>query len=215
MKKNSIGQRLKRFRENRHLSQLKLAELVGWGSQSRIGNYESGSRKISVDDAILLADALGVTPSELLFGEHANVIPVIDNRMEKYFPIISWVSAGSWNEAVEPYSLKDLEKSMSTSNVSENSFWLKVVGNSMTSPVGLSVPEGMLILVDPNKEPANGKLVVAKLENENEATFKKLVIDSGKKYLTPLNPNWPVQHIEINGNCRIVGVVVEAKWDNL
>lgn len=42
----------------------------------------------------------------------------------------------------------------------------------MTAPAGLSIPEGMIILVDPEVEPRNGKLVVAKLEGENEATFK-------------------------------------------
>lgn len=52
---------------------------------------------------------------------------------------------------------------------------------------GLSIPgEGMIILVDPEVEPRNGKLVVAKLEGENEATFKKLVIDAGRKFLKPL-----------------------------
>nr|MBF4396130.1 LexA family transcriptional repressor [Vibrio anguillarum] len=55
----------------------------------------------------------------------------------------------------------------------------------------------------------NGNLVVAKLDNVNEATFKKLVVDSGQKYLKPLNPNYPL--LPINGNCKIIGVVVDAK----
>jgi len=78
----------------------------------------------------------------------------------------------------------------------------------MTSPVGMSIPEGMYVLVDTGKEPINGSLVVAKLTDANEATFKKLVIDAGKTYLKPLNPQYPL--IPINGNCRIIGVVVQA-----
>jgi SOS-response transcriptional repressor LexA len=46
------------------------------------------------------------------------------------------------------------------------------------------------------------------LTDANEATFKKLVIDAGKTYLKPLNPQYPL--IPINGNCRIIGVVVQA-----
>ncbi|MBF4248855.1 LexA family transcriptional repressor, partial [Vibrio anguillarum] len=38
---------------------------------------------------------------------------------------------------------------------------------------------------------------------------KKLVVDSGQKYLKPLNPNYPL--LPINGNCKIIGVVVDAK----
>ena len=83
----------------------------------------------------------------------------------------------------------------------------------MTAPAGLSIPEGMVILVDPEVEATNGKLVVAKLESDNEATFKKYVVDAGRKFLKALNPHWPMT--EINGNCKIIGVVVDAKIANL
>jgi SOS-response transcriptional repressor LexA len=61
-------------------------------------------------------------------------------------------------------------------------------GDSMAL-AGLSIPEGMVILVDPEVEPRNGKLVVAKLEQDNEATFKKFVIDSGRRFLNLLIRN--------------------------
>jgi hypothetical protein len=40
--------------------------LCGW-AQSRIGNYESASRAIGIDDAIALAK-LRIPPAELVFG---------------------------------------------------------------------------------------------------------------------------------------------------
>lgn len=129
-------------------------------------------------------------------------------------PLISWVSAGDWAEAIEPYHRKSIDKWYDTTvDCSENAFWLDVKGDSMTSPVGLSIPEGMIILVDPEVEARSGKLVVAKLENENEATFKKYIEDAGRKFLKPLNPQYPMT--EVNGNCRIIGVVVDAKIMNL
>ncbi|MCW2485748.1 LexA family transcriptional regulator [Candidatus Symbiopectobacterium sp. NZEC127] len=211
---NEIGNRLKRFREIAGMSQSALAERCGWASQSRVGNYESGSRKVSADDAIILSKALGVSPSVLLFGEHGNVSYAGLNEPKGNYPVISWVSAGAWSEAIEPYHRKSIDRWYETTvDCSESSFWLDVKGDSMTSPVGLSIPEGMVILVDPEVEPINGKLVVAKLESENEATFKKYVIDAGNKYLKPLNPQYSM--IPINGNCRIIGVVVDAKIANL
>lgn len=130
------------------------------------------------------------------------------------YPVISWVSAGDWAEAIEPYHRKSIDRWFETTVVcSDSSFWLDVKGDSMTSPVGLSIPEGMVILVDPEVEVRSGKLVVAKLETENEATFKKYVEDSGRKFLKPLNPQYPMT--EINGNCRIIGVVIDAKITNL
>lgn len=130
------------------------------------------------------------------------------------YPVLSWVSAGNWAEAIEPYHRKSIDRWYETTvDCSDDSFWLDVKGDSMTAPAGLSVPEGMVILIDPEVEAINGKLVVAKIENENEATFKKLVIDAGNKYLKPLNPQYSM--IPINGNCRIIGVVVDAKIANL
>lgn len=55
----------------------------------------------------------------------------------------------------------------------------------MTAPAGESIPEGMLILVDTGLEPRPGDLVVAKLADSNEATFKQFVSDAGQKYLKP------------------------------
>nr|WP_241175042.1 MULTISPECIES: S24 family peptidase [Kosakonia] len=136
------------------------------------------------------------------------------NEPQGAYPVISWVSAGQWMEAVEPYHRRGIDRWYETTvECSEDSFWLDVKGDSMTSPVGLSIPEGMAILVDPAVEPRSGKLVVAKLDSENEATFKKLVVDAGRKFLKPLNPQYPMT--EIDGNCRIIGVVVDAKITNL
>ncbi|NHB89571.1 MULTISPECIES: helix-turn-helix domain-containing protein [Photorhabdus] len=66
----SVGARLKRLRNQRKMSQAALAEQCGWASQSRIGNYESGTRNVSADDAVILSKALGVSPSELMFGDN-------------------------------------------------------------------------------------------------------------------------------------------------
>lgn len=126
------------------------------------------------------------------------------------YPLLSSVQAGEWSEALEPYPRGEINDYYpTTEKVSKDSFWLRVEGDSMTSSIGLSLAEGTLILVDPEQDPKNGSLVVAKLEDVNEATFKKLVIDAGQKFLKPLNSSYP--NLVINGNCQIIGVVVDAK----
>lgn len=129
-------------------------------------------------------------------------------KREKY-PLISWVSAGAWCYADEPYSLSDVsEWYESETTVCGRGFWLRVEGDSMTAPTGLSIPEGTLVLFDTGREPDNGNLVIAKLEDSNEATFKKLIIDGGRRYLKGLNPAWPL--VPINGNCIIIAVAVQT-----
>lgn len=140
----------------------------------------------------------------------SNVSYVGKHEPKGNYPLISMVKAGAWCEAVEPYSLQDItEWYDSDAHVEGDGFWLRVEGDSMTSPVGISIPEGTLVLVDTGREAKNGSLVIAKLVDDNEATFKKLIIDGSQKYLKGLNPAWPMT--PINGNCRIIGVAIETK----
>lgn len=187
-------------------------------SQGAVGHYLNGRNPLNLNVAAVFANLLQVqiadfSPSIAAEAERlsraSNVSYVSVAKPRNSYPLISWVSAGSWCEAVEPYTLKEIEEWYeSDAHVEGTAFWLKVQGDSMTSPVGLSIPEGMNILVDTGKEAKNGSLVIAKLTDANEATFKKLVIDGGSTYLKPLNPQYPL--LQVNGNCKIIGVVVQA-----
>lgn len=61
----TFGQRLKRLREDRKMTQEQLADACGYKNQSRIGNYESGLRTPSVRQIPILARGLGVPDHEL------------------------------------------------------------------------------------------------------------------------------------------------------
>ncbi|QPE15891.1 LexA family transcriptional regulator [Providencia rettgeri] len=216
MIKTSIGERIRLRRKELGLTQKALSAKVGV-SHVAISQWEKEETEPTGNNLFSLADALNCTPEFILKGKEENsgniASPKINDSKGEY-PLISWVMAGSWSEALEPYDRRDIDELYETTVAcSGGSFWLNVVGDSMTSSSGLSIPEGMIILVDPAIEPINGKLVVAKLLNENEATFKQYIVDAGHHYLKPLNPQYRM--IPINGNCRIVGVVVDAKIKKL
>lgn len=59
---------LKRLRQDAKLSQEKLADICGYSGQSRIGNYESGTREPPLAELPVLARALGVSVGTF-FGE--------------------------------------------------------------------------------------------------------------------------------------------------
>lgn len=52
---------------------------------------------------------------------------------------------------------------------------------------------GDIVTVDPGREAINGSYVIAK--NEEEATFKQLVIDGNNVYLKPLNTRYPIKDL--------------------
>ncbi|WP_265498101.1 LexA family protein [Providencia rustigianii] len=204
-----IGERLKSIRESRGLSQAQLAKLCGYSAASRIGNYELGERKISADDALLISEALGVSPAELMFGAQSD--QVISNYE---YPLLTKIQAGAFTENSNSYTEKDAIAWIPTAKkASDRAFWLEVEGHSMTAAQGgkPSFPEGMLILIDP-KEPVNvGDFCIARL-NGNEFTFKKLIRESGQTFLEPLNPKFDL--IPINENCEIIGKVIKSQWSD-
>ena len=63
----SAGEYLKNLRLGRQFSLQDLCnETGGKLSKSRISNYEQGTRKMSPEVAVILADALGATPAQIL-----------------------------------------------------------------------------------------------------------------------------------------------------
>ena len=210
------AERLKTIYESKKkdlgLSQELLADKLGI-SQSAVAQILSGKNALNLKRAIELAEILNVKVEDFspaLANEakqltKSNVTYAGIYRPGNKYPVLSSVQAGAWSEAVEAYSLKDVELWLeSDAHIQGDGFWLYVEGDSMTAPLGLSIPEGTYVLFDTGREAVNGSLVIAKLEDSNEATFKKLVIDGGQRYLKGLNPQWPL--VSVNGNCRIIDI---------
>ena len=190
-------------------------------SQGGVGHYLNGRNALNAAAAAVFAKVLQVDVSAFSpsLAKEISAMSAASSANAKYvghyspgakYPVLSKIQAGSWAEACEPYTLKDIDLWLeSDAHTQGDSFWLQVDGESMTAPTGLSIPEGTYVLFDTGREPLNGSLVIAKLSDSNEATFKKLIIDGSQKYLKGLNPQWPLT--PINGNCRIIGVAVETK----
>ncbi|MFQ3203406.1 MAG: SOS-response transcriptional repressor LexA [Pseudoalteromonas tetraodonis] len=200
-----IGKRIKERRKELKLTQVQLSEMVGIAQQS-LQKIENGTTK-NPRNIQALADALDCAPEFLQFGIgdniNSNVAP--GPTLKAAVPLISWVQAGAWSEINEIREF-DADRYLCPVKCSDKTFALKVQGVSMEP----KFYDGDLIFVDPEAECIHGSYVVARLDDNNEATFKQLIIESGQKFLKAANPNWPEQLIPINGNCTLVGKVVFA-----
>jgi SOS-response transcriptional repressor LexA len=126
-----------------------------------------------------------------------------------YVPLISWVQAGAWCEVSDVRTLDDAEIWLPcAASHSPQSYALRVRGLSMFNQhERRSFRDGDIIFVDPAKDAENGSLVIAKLMDSQEATFKQLVMEGSRRFLKPLNPAWPDPIIELDGDAMICGVV--------
>lgn len=224
----TLQERLRHARISKGMSQAELGKAID-KSQSAIAALESGRNKESTN-IVSLAKVLDVDPLWLETGEggapapkanpfegglfsrgRANVEPAPE--IKPAIPIISWVAAGCFTTMPEQHypSTEDKDSWVyTTRNHSPKSFGLKVRGESMSNPGSKhSFQEGEIVLVDPEMNAANGDFVIVRLDDEAEATFKKLIIEGNNYYLTALNPDWPEKIIQINGNATIIGVVFE------
>ncbi|MFT6789067.1 MAG: SOS-response transcriptional repressor LexA [Pseudoalteromonas rhizosphaerae] len=206
-----LGKRVEKRRVQLGMTQAQLGLIAGL-AQNSIHNIESGEtkrpRKIDA-----LAEALNCTPEYLLFGIgevqedekniNNNVSP--GPTLKAAVPLISWVQAGAWSDINEVREF-DADRYLCPVKCSDQTFALKVQGVSMEP----KFYDGDLIFVDPQADCIHGSYVVARLDDDNQATFKQLIIESGHKFLKAANPNWPDQLIPINGNCTLVGKVVFA-----
>lgn len=163
-----------------------------------------------------LAKVLHVSVSWLQYGEldrNENVAhSYVQPSYKGSYPVLGKVSAGSFKDAVQHF---DLEYLPTTVECHQDSYWLIVDGHSMTAPqgAGISFLDGMLILVDPERDFCNGNFVVAYSERKNLATFKKISIEPEGAFLVPLNPEPTYKRINITDESfEIAGVVVDAKW---
>ena len=190
-----------------------LAERLGM-SQGGIGHWLNKRRQPGIDDMNRVLHALGME-----FLEVALVIREPDTSKEdsqdlvrKYNPYFRY-PVSDWRESCEvrdgePTVYDKARFELTDYHAQGAAFWLRVTGDAMTAPTGVSIAEGMMILVDPAIVPEPGKLVIAQWPDSTEATFRKLIEEGGQRYLVPLNPTYP-KALYTNA-CRIIGVVVQA-----
>ena len=184
-------------------------------SQSTVGRLLKGLVNSQSDTLQKICDALEISVAELLGESPASELGArADGESATktgLIPLISWVRAGSFAEAIDihqPGFAEDWVKKP-PKPCGPNTFALRVEGISMAP----KYQEGDIIYVDPDRAATNGKDIVMRLDDRNEVTFKRLVIEDQRSCLKPLNPHWPEQIIQVPDDARIVGVVLGAWTD--
>lgn len=201
-------------RARKGLSQETLAEMVG-RSKAAIGHWETGRYTPSFEQIGQISAATGYPAPPL----GASTTPAARSNVEAapdhkgLVPLISWVRAGEWHPAADPLQPGEAERWLPClAGHSASTYALRVKGDSMTAPQGnvRTYPEGSFIFVDPERRsPVNGDRIIAKLEGEDEVTFKVYKNEDGRQWLLPLNPT----HEPIRQPFRVLGTVI-GKWED-
>lgn len=208
----SFAERLKERMDTQRIKAIDIATRLGV-SRGTVSQWVNGIAEPRGGNASQVAAMLRCNMTWLMHGRGApdkSVELEPGPELKREVPLISWIQAGNWLEMdIQQY---DYSQSYThTASVGPRAFALRVIGDSMTSATGKSIPEGAVVIVDPDIAADHGRVVVARLDESASATIKQLVIDGDQKYLKPLNPAYPM--MAINGNCTIIGVVKQVIQD--
>lgn len=204
-----MGTRIRARRKQLSWKQKDLADASD-STVSAISQYELGTAMPSANRLALIAKSLDVSLDWLISGSDnfQNDATRTADKVVKV-PLISDTQAGGWREIMDNFQPGQADVWIETTErVSKNAFALRVSGNSMQDANNpRSIPDGAIVIVDPNVEPQSGDIVVARLNGSS--TVKKYVVDGGNYYLNPLNPDY--RPILMEPPMEIVGVCKSAK----
>jgi SOS-response transcriptional repressor LexA len=210
----SLGARIRARRDAVGLTQEKLATACGV-SRAAVAQWEAGVTRPSLDNLVKAADALSVWLSWLTTGDQS--LPGGTNPFaaaaHRTLPIIDFAVAGRAEHPGHAVSASDVPVVAVDSGLSSRAFALVIRDGSMAAEFAA----GDTIIIDPDIEPLPGDFVLARIDRDTEATFRKFRprgadSDYGTAVeLAPLNPDWPTRSIDAENPGRILGTLVEHR----
>lgn len=217
--------RLRTLRAAAGLSQKAVWTALGV-SNATYSNWESGVvKELKGGNLQKVCAFYKVTPDYLLHGKGKPPAPIAGKVVEPVaqavakeqvipinslgvVPLISLTQAGRWAE-VDPPSLFDAAYRW-TSHVAEvgpRAYAVQVSGDVMEPEIS----DGSILIVDPDRVPEDGQVVIVRHQGDETPSVKRLVIDGSRRYLKPDNARYPVVSGEPNDvYCGVVVQVIKT-----
>ena len=203
----TIGDRVKLLRQKKKMTQLELAEKLGYKSKSSVAHIENG-RDIPRSMVVTLADILDTTPAYLMGwedGKPADALTVLPTEKIHMIPVFGSVAAGfgayASSDIIEYIPLY-IENDCDVADT----ICITVKGQSMYP----KIEEGDRIVVRRQDSVDNGRIAVVMIGDE--AVVKRVECEKNKLTLISINPEYPPRIIEGKDleDVRIVGLVQEV-----
>ena len=199
-KPSTIGEVIRKLREEAGISQARLARLLGV-THASVAQWESGRNHPRHKHIEKMAAIFGVPPAVFFadgdFREYARV----GERGDLFLPVVSYVHAGlGVQKEPEELLMVTLEEARKAH------FALKVKGKSMEP----TLLEGDYIGVRRQEVATTGDIVVAQVDEFDEVTVKRLKQIATEIILVPDNPEFP-SYSSKEHRIRIIGKVTWIK----
>ena len=215
--KKEIGRRILEARKAKGMTLKELGELAGGLKQTRLTNWEQGTRTPGPEEIKLLADALDVSPAFLMCLSDETVVKKVKNP-SRLIPLLDYCQACNAKQYINTnrenesfYNVNYIAVSTELlPELSDKAFALKIEDSSMYPEIRTSD----VLIVDPDAKPKPGDFVVVLLDGEQEVIVRKFKQLSATKEaqqyeLVALNVDWADILVGSSKvNARIIGCAV-------
>lgn len=201
-----IGQKIRNFREQRGLSVEQLADKLDT-TRATVTRYELGSRKANQDVLFKLAEIFNVNVDDFFPTRErkpSNIIYPKEGLEVVSIPIIGEIACGdpiTAEENIEGYTDEIFEKPVPSGTL----FGLRCKGDSMEP----TIPNGALAIIREQPEVEDGEIAAVLVDDDNEATLKRIKHQGNLVMLMPDNKNYDPIILDEEHPGRIVGKLVK------
>lgn len=174
----TIGERIKSIRERLEMSQVDFADKINVSKQT-LYKYENNIiTNIPSDKIEIIAFVGNVSPAYIMGWEDAPTIPSTTNIYPielKRFPLLGEIACGKPN-----YTNEDRESYIMAGTDIRADFCLKAKGDSM---INARILDGDIVFIQKQDIVENGEIAAVVVNNDSEATLKRLFYYKEKSLL--------------------------------
>lgn len=193
---------LKNFAERGDVDASHISQLIN--GHRRMGERAAGNleKKLGLPEGTLRSPNVDHLSS---FAENKSASEVKEQKRERrLLPVIGYVQAGEFCEAVDNFQPGDADEWMDAYGpAGPHAFILRVEGLSMDP----DFRPGDRVVIDPDAQWSTGDFVVAKRGIDQAVTLKQIKSEGERYYLFATNPDWPQRIIEMNEEWHVCGRV--------
>lgn len=165
----TIGERIKKRRNDFMISQTDLAKKIGISKQT-LYKYETNIiTNIPSDTIERIASVLNVSPAYIMGWEDDEKIKSLDNIYQielKRFPLLGEIACG-----LPTYTNEERESYIMAGTDIKADFCLKAKGDSM---INARICDGDIVFIRKQDMVDNGEIAAVVVNNDSEATLKRL-----------------------------------------
>lgn len=206
-----LGENLERLINSKGIDQKILAEKIGV-SDATISYWMRGLKYPRIDKIQALADYFNVKHADLVSErkhdliKDANNIYQISQRTIR-IPVLGKIACGDPILAEQNY--EDYRTVLEEALPSGNLVYLEAKGDSMTP----TIPNGAMVLIREQPDVESGEIAAVLVNNNEEATLKRIKKQEGMVILMPDNPAHEPFFVTENNPAKIIGKAIKFEQD--